>query len=100
MYSKENEKIIEEIHELAKNKNVLVLSTKENLDKLQGYKVIDIGSKNNLLEISHRIFSALRSVDKYDVDLAIIEGVEESGIGLAIMNRLIRACEYNYKKIE
>ena len=100
VYSKENEKIIEEIHELAKNKNVLVLSTKENLDKLQGYKVIDIGSKNNLLEISHRIFSALRSVDKYDVDLAIIEGVEESGIGLAIMNRLIRACEYNYKKIE
>lgn len=100
VYSNENEKIIKEINELAKNKNVLILSTTENIDKLQGYQLIDIGSKSNLLEISHRIFSALRKVDKYNVDLAIIEGVEEKGIGLAIMNRLIRACEYNYKKIE
>jgi len=31
-----------------------------------------------------------------DVDLVIIEGVEAIGLGLAIMNRLIRACSHNY----
>ena len=30
-------------------------------------------------------------------DLAIIEGVEKEGLGLSIMNRLVRACENNVK---
>lgn len=33
------------------------------------------------------------------VDIAIIEGVEAKGIGLAIMNRLIRACEHDYIEV-
>ena len=31
------------------------------------------------------------------INLAVIEGVKPEGVGLAIMNRLIRACEYDYK---
>ena len=37
----------------------------------------------------------LRKVDNYNADLVIIQGVSSNGIGLAIMNRLLRACEYN-----
>ena len=59
------------------------------------YSTIKIGSRENLLGISHNIFSTLREIDKYDVELAIIGGVKREGIGLAIMNILIRACEHN-----
>lgn len=41
----------------------------------------------------------LRKVDSFKPDIVIIEGVKNDGIGLAIMNRLIRACEYHYIKI-
>lgn len=50
----------------------------------------------NLDEIAKNIFTLLRKVDKQKVDLVIIEGVGEQGIGLAITNRLIRACNYQY----
>ena len=49
-----------------------------------------------LEEISHNIFHILREIDKTDFDLVIIEGVKKEGLGIAIMNRLIRACSHNY----
>ena len=100
VYSEDNQELVEEIKKIAdENENIIILATTENTAKYEGYKCIDIGSKNNLLEISHNLFSILRSIDKYDAKLAIIEGVEAEGVGLAIMNRLIRACEYDYRKI-
>lgn len=45
------------------------------------------------------IFTLLRKVDAYNVDLVIIEGVEPTGLGLAIMNRLIRSCSHNYQEL-
>lgn len=100
VYSKDNEKMVSEITRLAKaTQKVLILSTTENVEKYNEFQTINIGGQNNLLEISHNIFSALRKIDKYDVDIAIIEGVEMSGVGLAIMNRLIRACEHDYVEI-
>ena len=58
---------------------------------------LDMGE--TLEEISQNIFTLLRKVDSYNVNLVIIEGVEKKGLGLAIMNRLIRACEHNYIEI-
>lgn len=54
---------------------------------------------NTLEEISHNIFALLRKADKYKAELILIEGVEATGLGLAIMNRLIRACAHEYIKI-
>lgn len=45
---------------------------------------------------SNKIFHLLREVDKTDFDLIVIEGVKKVGLGIAIMNRLIRATSYNY----
>ncbi|KAK9455637.1 DHBP synthase RibB-like alpha/beta domain-containing protein [Dipodascopsis uninucleata] len=42
-------------------------------------------------EISHNIFSALRNFDKRNVDVILVEGVDESDEGAAIMNRLRKA---------
>lgn len=51
---------------------------------------------DTLEEISHNIFKLLRQADTYNPDIILIEGVSKEGLGLAIMNRLIRASSYNY----
>ena len=98
VYSKDKIKMINKINELInENKNVLVLGTTSNLEKYNCKEKLDMG--DSLEEISHNIFTLLRKVDSYNVDLVIIEGVEKEGLGLAIMNRLIRACSHQYIEI-
>lgn len=90
--SKENEKMVEKINELAQNKNVVILCKTNNLNKYNAKNKLAMGS--TLEEISHNIFSLLRKADTYNAELILIEGVEKDGLGLAIMNRLIRACAH------
>lgn len=98
IYSLDNNKLISKINqEIEQNKNVLVLGRTCNLDKYKTENKLDLG--DSLEEISKNIFTLLRKVDSYKVDLVIIEGVKKEGLGLAIMNRLIRACEHNYIEI-
>lgn len=100
VYSLDNEKMISEVLKIANMySRPLILSTTENLESYKMFDCVDIGSRNNLLEISHNIFSLLRKIDDYGVDIAIIEGVKAEGIGLAIMNRLVRACEHDFVEI-
>lgn len=51
---------------------------------------------DKLTDIAHNIFSLLREADLYNPKIILIEGVEYDGLGLAIMNRLLRACSYDY----
>lgn len=98
VYSDDENKLVERINEEIKlDKNVLVLGRTNNLDKYKTDNKLDMG--DSLEDISKNIFTLLRKVDKYNVDLVIIEGVKREGLGLAIMNRLIRACEHNYIEI-
>lgn len=96
IYSEDNERLVNKIKEMASEyKNPLIISSTENLNLYNYKNVIDIGSKKDLNSIAKNIFKTLRQVDSYSPDIVLIEGVPSEGIGLAIMNRLIRACEYN-----
>lgn len=100
VYSKDNLKMVNKINEiLHEYKNPVVISCSENINLYNIKNKIDIGSKKHLEEISKNLFTDLRKVDNYNPDIVIIEGVDKFGIGLAIMNRLIRACEYNYIEV-
>lgn len=100
VYSEDNEKMIKKIQEITqKYRNPLVISCNENAKYYDVKNKILYGSKDNLNEIAQNIFKDLRKVDSFKPDIVIIEGVKNDGIGLAIMNRLIRACEYHYIKI-
>ena len=77
-----------------KTNNTLILGFTEHEKYFD--KFISFGSINNLDEISHNIFSVLRKADRYNVDLIIIEGVKKEGLGIAIMNRLLRSSSFNY----
>ena len=100
VYSNDNNKMVNKINELAKDyKNVVIICCNENANFYKDKVTIKVGGKNDLDEFSKNIFSALRKVDKLDPDVVFIEGVDSKGLGLAIMNRLIRACEYNYIEV-
>ncbi len=58
--------------------------------------VYGIGADGLNEQAVKNIFKILRKVDSYNPDIVLIEGVQKDGLGLAIMNRLIRACEHNY----
>ena len=97
IYSKDNDKMVQKINELSQNKNVVVLCKTKNLEKYNIPNKLNMG--NSLEEISKNIFTLLRKADTYKADLILIEGVEKTGLGLAIMNRLIRACAHDYIEI-
>lgn len=92
IYSDNNDKFIKKAQAIEKGKNVLVVCNHNNLKNFKN--TMDMGS--SLEEISHNIFHILRQVDKTDYELIVIEGVKKEGLGIAIMNRLIRACSHNY----
>ena len=97
VYSDDNNKMVNSILEIAsKEEKVIILSLTEDLKYYDKYKCFNIGSRSNLDEVAHKLFSLLRKIDDMDVNLAIIEGVPLEGLGLAIMNRLIRACNHDY----
>ena len=98
VYSENQDKLVDRINqEIELEKNVLVLGRTSNLEKYNTENKLDMG--DSLEEISKNIFTLLRKVDSYKAKLVIIEGVKKEGLGLAIMNRLIRACEHNYIEI-
>ena len=95
IYFDDINKLAEEVNKNIKEKTV-VIGYNELEDKINCYKYLKHGSINNYEEISHNIFKLLREVDKYNPDLIIIMGVKKVGLGIAIMNRLIRSASYNY----
>jgi len=108
IYSSDRIKMVEEIkNEIRKakkeEKRVIVFSLEEDLEEYKKENpdyLFNMGKGSCLEEVSNRIFSLLRKVDKCDADIVFIEGVSKEGVGLAIMNRLIRACEYDYIEIK
>lgn len=92
IYSEDNDKFVSKVHEFEPSYNILVVCMENNFDKFKN--AISMGS--SLEKVSHNIFHILRELDKTNYDLVIVEGVRKEGLGVAIMNRLIRACSYNY----
>ena len=59
-------------------------------------KIITIGTRKDLNTVMKEIFKALRQADKYNAKIILVEGTKKEDLGLAIMNRLLKACEYDY----
>jgi len=93
IYSEDEKKLTNLIRNNIKEKT-LIIGNEKNIDKYECFKYLSYGI--TLDDISHNIFSLLREADKYEPNLIIIEGVKKEGLGIAIMNRLIRASSYNY----
>lgn len=95
IYSEDEEKLIQEIKNNMKE-NTIIIGCEEHKKLFKENTYLSYGSKNNLDEITRQIFTLLRLADKKEGKDIIIEGVKKEGLGLAIMNRLIRSVSFNY----
>jgi L-threonylcarbamoyladenylate synthase len=68
-----------------------VLAFSEHLPRLDADVAIAYGSLRNPDEAASRLYGALREFDEHGVEVIVAEGWTESGIGLAVMNRLGKA---------
>lgn len=95
IYSEKEKEFIEEMkkHLLP---NTIIIGYQEHQKYFPNVPFLVYGSMHNYDEISHNIFSLLRKADQEKPDLILIEGVKKEGLGIAIMNRLIRSCSYHY----
>lgn len=89
---REKDKRIEKINQLIDD-NVCVIGFEKDRLFIDTNNFLSVG--NTLDEMSKNIFRLLRKADKLNCKLIIIEGVSSEGLGLAVMNRLIRTCNYN-----
>ena len=90
--SNDNEKMVSKINEIANTYSFPVIIAKhENINRYNVKTIIDMGTL--LDDIAKNIFSNLRKADSFSPDIVIIEGVKNEDVGLAIMNRLMKACD-------
>ncbi|WP_099211295.1 L-threonylcarbamoyladenylate synthase [Thermococcus henrietii] len=87
------EKVREKIEELvaeyrSKGYRVGVMATEE----FEADEFFHLGK--TVEDVARNLFRALRELDRRGVDVIIAEGVEERGLGLAVMNRLRKASGY------
>lgn len=57
--------------------------------------VVDMGSADNEIEISSRLYDALRRCDEEKIDVICSEEFDTPDMGQAIMNRLLKAAGHN-----
>jgi len=88
-----DENVLDKVLESYSNEKVILIGS-TSFKREDCYKYFNYG--NTKEEISHNIFALLRKADKYDGDVILIEATNLDGLGLAIMNRLIRTCSYHY----
>ncbi len=99
----ETDKATAKIQELAdlhraEGKRVGILTTVEIQSRFEADVVKPLGRNDDLATIARNLFRLLREFDKENVDVIIAQGVITRDVGLAVMNRLRRAANFNIVK--
>lgn len=81
----------------ALGKRTGVIGTDDSKQFYEADIVKSVGSRQDEKTIAHELFKVLREFDDENVDIMFSESFDESGIGQAIMNRLLKAAGHNVK---
>lgn len=100
----EREAVVARINALTAEKQsqglkVGIIGTKENKDRYQGDVVLNIGARDDEDAIARHLFQLLRDFDEEGVDAIYSESFTASGIGQAIMNRLLKAAGHQVLQV-
>jgi L-threonylcarbamoyladenylate synthase len=76
---------------IANNYNVGIIATDETIDKYQSGQVKSIGKRSHEQTISHNLYNVLREFDDTNVEFIYSESFSNGKLGVAIMNRLLKA---------
>ncbi|MDR1569968.1 MAG: threonylcarbamoyl-AMP synthase [Oscillospiraceae bacterium] len=72
----------------------ILLVCDETADAISSRLCVRLGSRDNPETIARGLFGALREIDRQCADVAFGETYDANGIGLALMNRLLRAAGF------
>lgn len=75
----------------------LILALAAHIGLYGNRRTLSLGADAS--EAANRLFDALREADERGAAHILSEAVDESGIGLAVMNRLGRAAEFHIEKV-
>ncbi len=100
LYQGESEKVREEIREhvnrlQSQGRKVGLLLPTEDMEVLSDFEVekADLGAEDDLESIGRNLFACMRELDRKDLDVIIGRSFKSEGLGLAIVDRMIRASE-------
>lgn len=96
LFTGDLDKIVREIKEeasilLKEGKRVGIMATEETKSLYTEGNILISGSREKSETIAHNLFDILRNFDDLNVDIILAEGVDLDHIGMAIMNRMIKA---------
>jgi L-threonylcarbamoyladenylate synthase len=83
----------------ADGKRVGVIGTDATKSLYVADVVKSVGNRENEETIAHELFKVLREFDDENMDVMFSESFDDSGIGQAIMNRLLKAAGHNVVRI-
>lgn len=94
--SGDEEKVVNKINEWVKEKekegySVGVIATTETSKHYKCKNIEIIGDKHNHNQIAANLFNVLRKMDENNIDYIYSQAFSEEDIGMAIMNRLMKA---------
>jgi len=84
--------IIQEARE--KGQIVGVLVTEEHAAIYEADVILTCGTSEDISSVAKGLYDALRGFDRFDVDVIYSESFAETGVGEAVMNRLLKASGY------
>ncbi|MBQ7616032.1 MAG: threonylcarbamoyl-AMP synthase [Butyrivibrio sp.] len=96
----EQSKVVEYINERAKEaskegKKVGIIGTDATKSCYHADVIKSVGDRSDERTIAHELFKVLREFDDENIDVMFSESFDDSGIGQAIMNRLLKAAGHN-----
>ncbi|MBR2590234.1 MAG: threonylcarbamoyl-AMP synthase [Clostridia bacterium] len=77
-----------------------VICFDEMLSELENYKTFSLGSKNDPVTQAKRLFDVLRSIDEQGFTKAFAPVPDAAGVGLAVLNRLLRASGFRVENLQ
>lgn len=100
----DEEKVIEKIQSLAKEMidkqyKVGIIATDETVEKYNMGQVKSIGRRSDEKTISHNLYNVLREFDDSNVDVIYSESFKSGEMGIAIMNRLLKAAGHKVIRV-
>ena len=98
------EQVVSYINEQSKiaaseGKKVGIIATDTTRELYKADVVKSVGNRQDERTIAHELFKVLREFDDENIDVMFSESFDDSGIGQAIMNRLLKAAGHNIKTV-
>ena len=84
---------------LAQGYRVAVLASEETKDCYRGLTVRSVGDREEEASVAAHLFATLREFDNMGAEYIFGESFPESGVGQAVMNRLMKAAGYRIVEV-